>query len=209
MQFYQEITLAEQIDVDLNYIISMTLQALHGAIAIAKGDSEEGGIAIAFPEYKYNPKKKGFLGKRIRCFAASEAELASIDLKAVLRHLSDYAKVAEIKAVGDKATHYEIYTKYRHKNSVKKAQNLYDHLLKKFGQEKFDREVGSFEVLLEQCEARNEQLPYPYANLVSKGTGEPYPLRIKREIVTSETKTSAFSGYGLSDQSKLSTVPAW
>lgn len=209
MQFYQEITLAEQIDVDLNYIISMTLQALHGAIAIAKGDSEEGGIAIAFPEYKYNPKKKGFLGKRIRCFAASEAELASIDLKAVLRHLSDYAKVAEIKAVGDKATHYEIYTKYRHKNSVKKAQNLYDHLLKKFGQEKFDREVGSFEVLLEQCEARNDQLPYPYANLVSKGTGEPYPLRIKREIVTSETKTSAFSGYGLSDQSKLSTVPAW
>lgn len=209
MQFYQEITLAEQIDVDLNYIISMTLQALHGAIAIAKGDSEEGGIAIAFPEYKYNPKKKGFLGKRIRCFAASEAELASIDLKAVLRHLSDYAKVAEIKAVGDKATHYEIYTKYRHKNSVKKAQNHYDHLLKKFGQEKFDREVGSFEVLLEQCEARNDQLPYPYANLVSKGTGEPYPLRIKREIVTSETKTSAFSGYGLSDQSKLSTVPAW
>lgn len=209
MQFYQEITLAEQIDVDLNYIISMTLQALHGAIAIAKGDSEEGGIAIAFPEYKYNPKKKGFLGKRIRCFAASEAELASIDLKAVLRHLSDYAKVAEIKAVGDKATHYEIYTKYRHKNSVKKAQNLYDHLLKKFGQEKFDREVGSFEVLLEQCESRNDQLPYPYANLVSKGTGEPYPLRIKREIVTSETKTSAFSGYGLSDQSKLSTVPAW
>lgn len=209
MKFYQEITLAEQMDVDFNYILSITVQALHGAIAVAKGDSEEGGIAIAFPEYKYNPKKNGFLGKRIRCFAASESELANIDLKAVLRHLSDYAKVGDIKEVGDKATHYEIYTKYRHKNTVKKAQSLYDHLLKKFGQEKFDREVGSFEALVEQCEKRNGQLPYPYVNLVSKGTGAAYPLRIKRDIVTSDTKTAAFSGYGLSDQSKLSAVPAW
>lgn len=209
MQFYQEITLAEQTDVDFNYILSTTMQALHGAIAIAKGDSEAGRVAIAFPEYKYNPKKKGFLGKRIRCFAASEAELASIDLKAVLRHLSDYAKVSEIKAVGDKATHYEIYTKYRHKNSVKKAQKLYKHLLKKFGQEKFDREVGGFDTLLAQCEEQNEQLPYPYVNLVSKGSGEHYPLRIKREIVTGMTETVAFSGYGLSEQGELSAVPAW
>lgn len=209
MQFYQEITLAEQVDVDLNYILSITLQALHGAIAIAKGGSAAGGIAIAFPEYKYNPKKSGFLGKRIRCFAASEVELASLDLAAVLRHLSDYAKVSEIKAVGDKATHYEIYTKYRHKNSAKKAQKLYDHLLKKFGQEKFDKEVGGFDVLLEQCEQQNKQLPYPYVSLVSQGTGNPYPLRIKREIVTGATKAAAFSGYGLSDQNKLSAVPAW
>lgn len=209
MQFYQEITLTEQVDVDINHILSITMQALHGAIAVTKGDSEEGGIAIAFPEYKYDPKKSGFLGTRIRCFGKNEADLVNIDLKAVLRHLSDYAKVAEIKAVGDKATHYEIYTKYRHKNSVKKAQSLYNHLLKKLGQEKFDQQVGSFDVLLEQCEERNKQLPYPYVNLVSKGTGAAYPLRIKREIVTGKTKCAVFSGYGLSDQTKLSAVPAW
>lgn len=209
MNYYQEIALVEQVDVNTNHILSIIFQALHGAIAVAKNGKEKGNIAVAFPEYKYNPNKSGFLGTRIRCFAKNKAELTNMDLNAVLRHLADYAKVGEIKEVGDKATHYEIYTKYRHQNPVKKAKKLYNHLLKKFGQEKFDKEVGSFETLLKQCEERNEQLPYPYVNLVSKSSGESYPLRIKREVVTSKTKWETYSGYGLSDQSKLSAVPAW
>lgn len=209
MDYYQEITLAEQVDIDFSHILSITLQSIHGVVSIAKGQSEGGNIALAFPEYDYNPKKVGFLGNRIRCFGASKSDLEGINLTENLNHIADYVKVGEIKEVGDKATHYEIYTKYRHKSSVKKAEKLYNHLLKKYGQEKFDKEVGGFDAILANCEKQNKQLPYPYVSLVSKSSGEPYPLRIKREIVTAETKNAVFSGFGLSDQAKLSAVPAW
>lgn len=209
MKFYQEITLIEQMDVDFNHILASTMQSLHEAISLEKGAAEAGSIALSFPEYDYVPNKKGFLGKKIRCFAETEAELASIDLNTVLESLADYARVSEIKEVGDKATHYEIYSKYRHKSSVKKAERLYAHLLKKFGQEKFDREVGGFDAVLENCHKGNKQLPYPYVNLTSSRTGNRYPLRIQRKVVGSATKNNAFSGFGLSDQSKLSAVPAW
>lgn len=209
MDYYQEITLTEQGDIDFSHILSITLQSIHGVVSIAKGQSEGGKIALAFPEYDYNPKKAGFLGKRIRCFGVSKSDLEGVNLKDALSHVADYVKVGEIKAVGDKATHYEIYTKYRHKSSVKKAENLYNHLLKKYGQEKFDKEVGGFDVILANCEKQNKQLPYPYVNLVSKTSGDAYPLRIKREIVTGKTKNAVFSSFGLSDQAKLSAVPAW
>lgn len=209
MNYYQEITLVEQGDIDLSHVFSITLQSIHGVIPIAKRQSEGGNIALAFPEYDYNPKKAGFLGERIRCFGARKSDLEIANLSDALSHIADYVKVGEIKEVGDKATHYEIYTKYRHKPSVKKAERLYDHLLKKYGQEKFDKEVGGFDVLLANFEKQNKQLPYPYVNLVSKASGDTYPLRIKREIVTGKTKNAVFSGYGLSDQSKLSAVPAW
>lgn len=209
MKFYQEITLIEQMDIDFNHILASTMQSLHDAISLAKGDAEAGSIALSFPEYDYIPNKKGFLGKKIRCFAETESELASIDLKNVLKYLADYVRVSEIKEVGDKATHYEIYSKYRHKPSIKKAERLHAHLLKKLGQEKFDQEVGSFAAVLENCQVGNKQMTYPYVTLTSNRNGNRYPLRIQRKVVGSETRNTAFSGFGLSDQKKLSAVPAW
>lgn len=212
MKFYQEITLVDQMDVDFNHILASTVQSLHGAISVAIeiGGAESGAIALSFPEYYYNPNNnKGFLGKKIRCFAETEAELVSMDLNAVLGSLADYVEIGGVKEVGDKATHYEIYTRYRHKSANKKAEKLYAHLLNKFGQKRFDEEVGSFEAVVESCAVNNKQLAYPYVTLTSKNTGHSYPLRIKRKVVTSSTKNAAFSGYGLSEQTKLSAVPAW
>ena len=212
MKFYQEITLVDQMDVNFNHILASTIQSLHGAISVAIeiGKFENGGIALSFPEYYYNPKNnKGFLGKKIRCFAETEAELVNMDLNAVLGCLADYVQVSGVKEVGDKATHYEIYTKYRHKSANKKAEKLYVHLLNKLGQKRFDEEVGSFEAVVENCAVNSKQMAYPYVTLTSKTTGRSYPLRVKREVVTSSTKNAAFSGYGLSEQTKLSAVPAW
>lgn len=210
MDFYQEITLIEQMDVDYNHIHSATIQSLHGAIAAAKKNKEIGSIALSFPEYYYNAKsKKGFLGCKIRCFAANKHSLAKLDLKTVLDSISDYVHVSSEKEVGDKATHYEIYTKYRHKSAVKKAERLQAHLIEKLGKEKFDKEFDDFDAVIAHCERNNQQLAYPYVNLTSTSSGNPYHIAIKREVVDIATENSVFSGYGLSDQSMLSAVPAW
>lgn len=209
MKYYQELTLIDQSDVNRYHVYSYIYQELHRSLAHKKNGTDI-NIGISFPDYVFNAKSnKPFLGSKMRLFAKTKAELESINLRELLDTLADYVHVSSIKEVGDKATHYEVYTRYRHAGYLLKAERLQAHIIKKFGQERFDSEFANFEAVVAHCEKYNKQLGFPFINLKSASNGNPYCVRIKKEVVDKASVDTIFNGFGLSNKKYRSTVPAW
>lgn len=209
MNYYQEITLIEQADVGLNYVHSAVYEGIHTALC----DNYQGlkvNIGVSFPMYEYAEKAdKGQLGNKMRLFAKTKQELALLDIPAVLDTYADYIHITSIKEVGSKATHYEVYSRYRHRGHYKKAKRLQAHLIKKYGSEWFDENLGSYDAVLANCIAHSPMLNPPFITLKSHTNGQEYHVQFSREKLKQPTESFSFNGYGLSSKKNPSAVPAW
>lgn len=209
MKSYQEVTLMPQMDVNYNHVSSLVYQELHNALSECPSE-RKGAIAVSFPEYYFDAKtNKSNLGKNMRVFAEYEDDLDALDLKSVVSHFSDYVHITNIKDVGDKATHYEVYTRYRHDGYEKRARRFQAHFIKKFGDDAYAEAFGSFNKVLEHCKKYNKQLGMPYINVKSNSNGNEYCIRIKKEQVDKCSNSAVFNLFGLSCNQKKSTVPGW
>lgn len=209
MNYYQEITLIDQMDVNQYHVYSGLYQNLHHKLRY-DDDGAPMNIGVAFPKYEYNAKShKGTLGNKIRLFAQTEAELKMLNLTMILDEYADYSHISSIKEVGDKATHYEVYCRNRITGSAKKARKLQAHFIKKFGQAWFDKEFGNYEAVLRHCEKYNALSKMPFIKLKSTSTGQSYFLGIDRQIVSQPASTFSFDSFGLSSKDAMSTIPAW
>lgn len=209
MNYYQELTLIEQGDVNQYHVYSGVYEGIHHALCNQK-NGDKVNVGVSFPLYQYSQKKnKGMLGSKMRVFAKTEAELKLLDLAVVLDGYSDYVHIGSIKEVGDKATHYEVYSRYRHKSLPKKADRLQAHFIKKFGQEWYDENFGSYDAVLEHCEKTSHISNVPFIKLKSSTNGHHYDVRFNRRVLDAPTKGFSFDGFGLTSKEVLSAVPAW
>lgn len=209
MNYYQEITLIDQGDVNLYHVHSAVYESVHTALCEHRNGFKV-NIGISFPLYQYTEKKdKGQLGKKVRLFAKTKEELELLNLSVALDGYADYIHIASVKEVGEKATHYEVYSRYRHKGHQKKAERLQAHLIKKHGVEWFDEQFGSYEAVLAHCVKTSTVLSLPFVTLKSNANGHYYDLRLKRQKLDAPTKAFSFDGFGLTSKEKLSAVPAW
>lgn len=209
MNVYQEITLIEQLDINYNHVFSSIYQELHNALSESANENKS-RVAISFPEYYFNPKTdRSNLGKKMRVFGVTEADLVVLALKDKMSHFSDYIHISSIKDVGDKATHYEVYTRYRHDGYEKKARKLQAHFIKKFGEDAYASAFGSFDKVVEHCETYSKQLAVPFINMRSNSNGSKYCVRIKREKTNECSSSKVFDLFGLSCKQEKSAVPGW
>lgn len=209
MIYYQEITLVSQIDVNAYHIYSDVYEKIHHSFC-NKGNGTQINIGLSFPEYRYSEKAdKGSLGSKIRLFAMSKHELDDFDIRDLLEGYADYVHISSIQEVAGKATHYEVYSRYRHVNSYERAVRLQAHFLKKHGEDKYNEAFGSFEAVLEHCEQTDQSKNMPWITLVSDSNKQRYPIVFKRTILQKPTTDFIFNDFGLSANKTISTVPGW
>jgi CRISPR-associated endonuclease Csy4 len=190
MQYYQELTLLIQEDVDLYFIWHKLYQQLHLAFVENKTVNNTSAIGVAFPEYNADMY---CLGKTLRLFAEDEKLLEQMHCEKWLNHLKDYVHLNSIKHVPEKITGHACFKHIKLKGNKGK---LARRRAKRNG-EPFQQALSHFEDFEEQ------RSKLPYINMISQTNGQSFRLFIEKQEME-QPKTGMYSCYGLSNST---TVP--
>ena len=193
MKYYQEITLLPDAEVTENHIWEKVYQQLHLAIANSMQEGEKGRLGVSFPDYTVDKVVK--LGRRLRIFADTEAELQHLDMKKWLLRYMDYVHIKQIRPVPDKkVSGYAIYRRYHQEaNSFQKARRY------------ARRHNISYDEALELFPVHEPERNLPYVQLRSETNQHKYRLYIE-QIPHKEPVSVGFGSYGLDSRS---TVPVF
>jgi CRISPR-associated endonuclease Csy4 len=221
MNYYLEITLLPNPEVNINFLWSKVFQQIHIGLAEMQNDQRRVPIGVSFPDYKEGDKKSP-LGNRCRLFATDEATLVKFDATKWLSRLSDYADdYTKIKPVPKKLTGYAIYQREQPKTNPERLARRYaKRLAKRFPNRDnpdyasvLNNEVElSFKAapdapyekkLLRYCDMPKKKITTPFIRLKSLSSEHTFCLWIKKSLV-SVPSVSAYSSYGLSS---FATVP--
>ncbi|MBS7836470.1 type I-F CRISPR-associated endoribonuclease Cas6/Csy4 [Wohlfahrtiimonas chitiniclastica] len=198
MQFYQEITFIVQEDISLNFIRNQAFKQLHVALVDMHNRQQHKGIGFSFPGYVFEPDQgKIGLGKTMRIFAQTEAELMALNAGSWLSRLTDYVHISSIKPVPNRVTHYAIYQRKQVKSSVERLARRYAK-----------RKHVTFEDAMAHLNGKTpEYCDLPYVQMKSESTDQRFHLLIHKVKVTAPTEAANFTTYGLSHHEQLSAVP--
>ncbi|MBS7834792.1 type I-F CRISPR-associated endoribonuclease Cas6/Csy4 [Wohlfahrtiimonas chitiniclastica] len=198
MQFYQEITFIVQEDISLNFIRNQAFKQLHVALVDMHNRQQHKGIGFSFPSYVFEPDQgKIGLGKTMRIFAQTEAELMALNAGSWLSRLTDYVHISSIKPVPNRVTHYAIYQRKQVKSSVERLARRYAK-----------RKHVTFEDAMAHLNGKTpEYCDLPYVQMKSESTDQRFHLLIHKVKVTAPTEAANFTTYGLSHHEQLSAVP--
>lgn len=201
MQFYQEITLIDQAEISPYFIWSKLYTQLHIALAESKDTDNKVNIGVSFPQYIFEEKTEGQkakvnLGKKLRIFAQSEAELQTLDLKKWLDRLTDYVHMTSIREVPENVKGYAMYKRKQVKTN---AQRLARHRVKR-GDIGFDEALARYSNVLTTTDL-------PYIQMLSLSTSDEqdkkrFKLFIEKQSAQ-QSATHVFSTYGLSSESSV------
>lgn len=201
MNYYQELTLIRQMDVDRYFIWSKLYTQLHLALVKMKDSEEKVSIGISFPEYFYNDQdQNGFLGSKLRIFAESEDVLKQLDLAKCLERLNDYIHLSEIKPVPEKIKGHAIYQRQRSKSNI---ERLARRKARRQG-------IKPEEALMLLGNFKEEKLNVPFVNVQSWSTREKDsdpPRKFKLFIAKKMMAQPVFGKFCLYGLSSSATVP--
>ncbi|MCH7297168.1 type I-F CRISPR-associated endoribonuclease Cas6/Csy4 [Acinetobacter higginsii] len=201
MQYYQEITLIDQDEISPYFIWSKVYTQLHIAFAEHSDNQDQSRLGVSFPQYRINQQKNiGFLGKKIRIFANTEAELQQLNLGQWLERFVDYVHFTQPREVPQaKIMGYAHYFRVNPKMSleqriVHQAQrhNISLDQARQHFKQYIDQPVVEPYVSLKSLSAKREE-----------NIDRPYRLYIGKSVAD-EAKDGTFGTYGLS---RFSTVP--
>ncbi|NNP75981.1 type I-F CRISPR-associated endoribonuclease Cas6/Csy4 [Acinetobacter sp. Ac_3412] len=201
MQYYQEITLIDQDEISPYFIWSKVYTQLHIAFAEHSDNQDQSRLGVSFPQYRINQQKNiGFLGKKIRIFANTEAELQQLNLGMWLERFVDYVHFTQPREVPQaKIMGYAHYFRVNPKMSleqriVHQAQrhNISLDQARQHFKQYIDQPVVEPYVSLKSLSAKREE-----------NIDRPYRLYIGKSVAD-EAKDGTFGTYGLS---RFSTVP--
>lgn len=194
MQHYVEITLLPTDDIGHYFLWSKIYQQLH--LALVELTAGQGGnVGFSFPEYS---AKQPRLGRKVRVFAPSEAQLVQFNSQKWLERLSDYCHISSIRAVPEK-TEYAIFNR---KQCVNNPERLARRRAKRKG-ETFEQALAHF------AGFDGEFSSLPFVALESLSTAPAadanhrFKLFIDQKIV-SQPQEGSFNCYGLSN---TATIP--
>ncbi|MDT8403256.1 type I-F CRISPR-associated endoribonuclease Cas6/Csy4 [Sulfuriflexus sp.] len=203
MNYYQDLTLMPNTEVNLGYIWKKVFQQVHIALVDNRVGDNESAIALSIPGYKSGASKEKYfpLGDKLRLLAANEDALVKLDIHQWLKRLSDYCHIKPIKAVPASIKQYAQFKRKPVKSIEKKAKRRAEHLNKPYA------EVLAY--LLK--EGRSDKSSLPYINVesqetkkrVAQGVSCQFSLFIEQMLFDAPA-SGKFDCYGLS---KTATVP--
>lgn len=189
MNYYMEITLQPDIDIDVHFLWTKVYQQLHLGLVEMQDSNGKAPIGLAWPGYD---AAKHQLGDKLRLLAATEAELERFNARQWLNRLSDHVHLTGIRNVPKYIQSHACYYRIQPKSSNARL-----------ARRKAKRENISYEQALTTLEKFKEQRSdAPYVQLKSLSSDERFRLFIGYREVT-EPMNSGFNTYGLSQQSSV------
>jgi len=192
MKFYIDIKLYSDTEITLGFIWKKLYAQMHLALVEVRDENNLVSVGFSFPQYK---KEKFPLGSKLRVFANSKEELASLDLNRWLARLMDYLDVSEVKEVPSSITKFACFRRKQFKTNVERL-----------ARRQAKRKKISFEEALKNYENFDEEknkTKLPYVNVKSLSSEREIKVFIEKLEVEEESK-GLFSTYGLS---RTSTIP--
>lgn len=201
MQYYIEINLLPDPDIDLGFLWSKVYMQLHLALVENKRDDDRCDFGVSFPSYLQNSQKQiRSLGRRLRVFARSEQALADLRLPDFLMRLQDYVHVKSIKPVELKdVKSYAFFSRLNPKGSPESlARRRAERLNIPYAE--------ALAFFQDETRKQSDHKPYlyPSVRMKSLGTNGEYGI----VVVKTESKDglvfgNGFSTYGLSSDSSV------
>jgi CRISPR-associated endonuclease Csy4 len=190
MNYYQEITLLPNADINFYFIWQKLYQQIHLALVENKTAGNSSAIGVAFPEYNAD---KFSLGTKLRLFAEDEKSLEQMHFEKWFNRLGDYVHLSHIKSVPGKLAGHACFKHIKLKGNKEK---LAKRRAKRKG-ETLRQALAHFEDFEEQ------RSKLPYINMTSQTNGQHFRLFIEKQAME-QPQTGLYSCYGLSN---TTTVP--
>lgn len=193
MKHYIDITLLPSDDIGLHFLWQKVFQQVHLALVEIQNDSRKINIGLSFPEYTC-PKdtKPGYIGRKLRIFSHTTADLNCLDINKWLNRLNDYVHIKEPMAVPENIKGFVRYYRYQPKSSN-------DRMARR----RMKRHGGTYEEALQYYASMvPEKVSEPFIQINSLSSNKQFNLYIKQELVT-DAISEGFSLYGLSPKSSL------
>lgn len=190
MNYYQEITLLPNADINLYFIWQKLYEQIHLALVENKITGSASVIGVAFPEYNAD---KFSLGTKLRLFAEDEKSLKKTHFEKWFNRLGDYVHLSHIKPVPVKLAGYACFKHIKLKGNKEKL-----------ARRRAKRQGVTLQKALAHFENFEEQRSkLPYINVISQTSGQRFRLFIEKQAME-QPQTGLFSCYGLSN---TTTVP--
>lgn len=195
MKHYIDITLIPDSESGLGFIWHKVYQQIHLALVENKIADNQSSVALSWPEYG---DKRFPLGKKLRLFAATKAQLESLDVHKWLSRLVDYTHVKSIQAVPDNVQQYASFTR---KQVLMNPEKLARRRAKRKGET-----LAQALTHYEGYEAKESKLPF--INVKSLSQDESFKLFIQQELLSAPAH-GACNCYGLSQTQQVITLPVF
>jgi CRISPR-associated endonuclease Csy4 len=211
MNFYLEITLLPNPEVNPNFLWSKVYQQLHLGLVELQDGQKKVPIGISFPEYKVGDKFS-LLGGKCRLFAQDEATLTQFNAAKWLARLSDYVHCTSIRPVPDKLTGYASYQRVQPKTNKERLARRYakrheldfETALNDPVDLKSDSQPNAtYKLQFRYCDMLPKAIPSPFIRLKSLSNEQTFCLCIKKTDAA-QSSGNSFNSYGLS---ATTTVP--
>jgi len=196
MNYYVDIKLLTDTDINLGFLWKKLYAQIHLALVEVKDEQNMVSIGVSFPTYS----KDRFLGDTLRVFSPTKEELESLNLEEWLSRLEGYLFVGEIKEVPSSVTFVTFGRKQFKSNS--EIRRLAKRYAKREGVE-YEEALKCFESAEEKYRKEREKNRLPYVNIKSLSTNNDMKMFIVKKSCDIQKK-GLFSTYGLSNSS---TVP--
>lgn len=194
MNFYQELTLLPTDDIGHYFLWSKIYQQLHLAL-VELTEGQGGSVGFSFPEYS---AKQPRLGRKLRVFAPTEAQLTQCNVHKWLERLSDYCHISSIRAVPEQ-TQYAVFAR---KQCVSNPERLARRRAKRKG-ETFEQALAHFVGF----EGEFSTLPFvaleSLSTAASAEANHRFKLFVTQQLVP-KSQEGSFNCYGLS---QAATIP--
>lgn len=200
MNYYLDITLLPNTEVNLHFLWQKIFQQVHIALVEHKIDDNESAIALSIVNYG----NKDFpLGNKLRLLAGSAEALATLDISHWLKRLSDYCHIKSIQSVPGDIKQHARFTRKAVKSIEKKAKRRAEYLNKPYN------EVLNYLIK----EGRSTPCSLPFIRVESQNTKKKMKQGMSNKFLLFIERTTfeapvlgKFDCYGLS---KAATIPCF
>lgn len=211
MNYYLEITLLPNYEINLFSLWSKTFQQIHLGLVETQNAQRCMPIGLSFPEYKMG-EKFGVLGSKLRLFASDETALVQFDAGKRLSRLSDYVHCTGIRPVPSTIKGYAIYQREQPKTGRERLARRYakrhnlDYETAFNGKvelcAKHDNATEHQKMLMSYSEMPHKTITTPFIWLKSLSSGNTFCLWIKKREIENSVN-GIFTTYGLSSTASV------
>ncbi|MBT3716384.1 MAG: type I-F CRISPR-associated endoribonuclease Cas6/Csy4 [Deltaproteobacteria bacterium] len=197
MDYYQEITIIQNVEANLGFLWEKVFQQVHLALTENKTETDTSEVGVSFPEYKQGNFP---LGAKLRLFAQTEKQLQQLNLLKWLNRLSDYTHSTSIREVPESVKQFAVFSRKQfNTNPLRLAKR------------RAKRKGESLEQALEYYSSfKDKETKLPFINMVSLSSKQKnrFRLFVEMELVNNPSG-GVFNCYGLSCSysGKPATVP--
>lgn len=211
MNYYLEITLLPNYEINLFNLWSKAFQQIHLGLVETQDAQNRVPIGLSFPEYRMS-EKFGVLGSKLRLFAADEDTLTRFDVTKRLSCLSNYVHCTSIRSVPNTVKGYAVYQRKQPKTGRERLARRYAKRHNLDYETTFNGKVELCakhndttkceKMLMSYSEMPQKIITTPFIRLKSLSSGNTFCLWIKKKEIENSV-SGTFTTYGLSSAASV------